>query len=54
MSPLATVASLIAVILFSLLTSYGRIRWFGRKFHQTIIVVEAVGSVSLVLLVSTN
>lgn len=47
MSPLVVAASLIAVALFSLLTSYGRIRWFGKKFHWSIITVEAVGSVSL-------
>ncbi len=48
MSPLAIVASLIAVILLSLLISYGRIRWFGRKFHWPIVASEAVGSVSFV------
>ena len=48
MSPLAIAASLLAVILFSLLTSYGRIRWFGRKFHGAIIISEATASVSFV------
>ncbi len=48
MSPLAIAASLVAVALFSLLTSYGRIRWFGKKFHWGIVAVEAIGSVSIV------
>ena len=48
MSPLAIAASLLAVILFSLLTSYGRIRWFGKKFHWAIIISEATASVSFV------
>ena len=48
MSPLIVVAWLAAVTVLSLLTSYGRIRWFGRKFHRAIAACEAVGSVSFV------
>ena len=48
MSPLAVIASLIAVALFSLLTSYGRIRWFGKKFHGAVIASEALSGVSFV------
>ena len=48
MSPFAIAAFLAAVALLSLLTSYGRIRWFGRKFHGAIIISEATASVSFV------
>ena len=47
MSPLVAAAFLVAA-LFSLLTSYGRIRWFGKKLHWLVAASEAAGSVSFV------